>query len=272
GNNAGAAGRSSIMERVAMHSSKLLKINLSALFALGLGTATLAPVNAAATTSPEALVVSGVNDVTFGANNHNDHLGNGFVLEYQGRYFGVTAKHVLLMTKNTGAKGTEIPAQTQWVLRNKGSADLVQPFGKALNTSANEALDMKVLERDSLVFELGEVPAGFVALKLASKAVAIGDELTAVGCSYDAPADCRGERFSGKVVEFKAPNVLVDLGKTDLRKLFGLSGAPVLNASGELAGIVSQSLPDKSGVERIAYADLNYLRQVLQQVVTEKQS
>jgi len=251
-----------------MLSTKLTKPGLAAL--LIAAACTLNPVYAA--TSDTTLAISGVNDVTFGPENKIDHLGNGFVVQYQGRYFGVTAKHVLLMTKNTGAKGTELPPQTQWVLRNKAAPALTLTFGKAQNGSASEALDMKVLETDTLVFALDSVPAGFAVLQLASKDVAVGDELTAIGCSYNAPADCHGEKLSGKVVELKAPHLMVDLGKADLRGLYGMSGAPVLNAAGELVGIVSQSLPDSKGVERMAHFELSYLRQVLQQAVTVKQS
>ena len=194
------------------------------------------------------------------------------MVQYQGRYFGVTAKHVLLMTKNTGSIGTELPPQTQWVLRNKAAPALTQTFGKALNGSANEALDMKVLETDTLVFALDSAPQNFAVLRLANKDVAVGDELTAIGCSYNAPADCRGEKLSGKVVELKAPHLMVDLGKTDLRGLYGMSGAPVLNATGELVGIVSQFLPDSKGVERTAYFDLKYLHLILQQAMAVQQS
>lgn len=250
-----------------MRSTKLTKRAVVVLLLAGVGA--MGSVHAATT---DELAISGVNDVSFGPDNKIDHLGNGFVVQYQGRYFGVTAKHVLLMTKNTGAKGTELPAQTQWVLRNKAAPALTQTFGKALNGSANEALDMKVLETDTLVFALDSAPQGFAVLQLASKEVVVGDALTAVGCSYNAPADCRGEQHRGKVVELKAPHLMVDLGKTDLRGLYGMSGAPVLNAAGELVGIVSQFLPDSKGVERSAYFDLKYLRQVLQQAIAVTQS
>lgn len=248
-----------------MPSTKLTKLGVAVLLLAG----AIGPVCAA---TSDNLAISGVNDVSFGPDNKIDHLGNGFVVQYQGRYFGVTAKHVLLMTKNTGAKGTELPPQTQWVLRNKATPTLTQTFGKALNGGATEALDMKVLETDTLVFALDRAPEGFAVLQLASKEVAVGDELTAIGCSYNAPADCHGEKLKGKVVELKAPHLMVDIGKTDGRGFYGMSGAPVLNASGELVGIVSQSLPDSTGVERMAHFGVSYLHQVLQQAVAVKQS
>lgn len=250
-----------------MRLTKFSKLTVAMLLLAGAGA--MGPVSAAPS---DKLAISGVNDVSFGPDNKIDHLGNGFVVQYQGRYFGVTAKHVLLMTKNTGAKGTELPPQTQWVLRNKATPTLTQTFGKALNGGAAEALDMKVLETDTLVFALDRAPEGFAVLQLASKEVAVGDELTAIGCSYNAPADCHGEKLKGKVVELKAPHLMVDIGKTDGRGFYGMSGAPVLNASGELVGIVSQSLPDSTGVERMAHFGLSYLHQVLQQAVAVKQS
>lgn len=216
--------------------------------------------------------VSGVNDVNFGKGNYQAHLGNGFVVQYQGRFFGVTAKHVLLMGKNTAASGTELPLGTQWFLRNKAAPEMKKPFGAALNVSASEPLDLKVLEKDTLVFALDAVPEGFVALKLADKTVDVGDTLTAIGCSYQAPADCSGEKITGQVVEMTSPHLLVDLGKVKFQDLFGLSGAPVLNEAGELVGLVSQFLPDSKGVERAAHFDVTYLRRVLQQATAVKSS
>ena len=45
--------------------------------------------------------------------------------------------------------------------------------------------------------------------------------------------------------------------------LRGLSGGPVVNAEGELVGIVSNVMPDADGVARFAPANLDYLRSVL---------
>ena len=209
-------------------------------------------------------LISGVNDVQFSGANEQRCLGSGVVLEHRGRLFGVTAKHVLLMHKGAPLASTDIqPTLDHWRLRDpRGAGPNGLKFGRLLNGNGAEAMTEKVLERDFFVFELADA-GGFTPLRLSSQEPKIGDVLQAVGCSYKTEKTCAQDVYSGSVVGRNGDNLLMDLGPQPLRQLFGLSGSPLLNATGELVGMVSNILPDAAGTMRFAPIDTRQLREFL---------
>ncbi|MGE4072580.1 MAG: serine protease [Lysobacterales bacterium] len=214
-----------------------------------------------------APLTSGVNDVQFASAREQAFLGSGFVIEHQGRLFGVTAKHVLLMREGGPPEHTDIQPQLEhWRLRDPRSRETLE-FGRLLNGSATEAVDLEVLKRDTLVFELGSA-GPFKPLHLASSAPKPGERLHAVGCSYATETSCAQDVYAGEMLERQGVNLLIDLGAQSLETMFGLSGAPVLNEAGELVGIVSNVLPDASGKPRFAPVDISYLRRIIETQAT----
>lgn len=209
-------------------------------------------------------LLSGVNDVQFRGADEQRFLGSGFVLEHEGRLYGVTAKHVLLMRRNGPPASTDIqPLLARWTLRDpRGGASL--SFGRVLNGDAQEAVTPRVLERDILLFELSDA-GGFTPLRLALAEPKPGDRLSAVGCSYARETSCAQDRFESRFLERKGANLLAEMDARLLRDGFGLSGAPVLNEAGELVGVVSNVMPDASGTPRFAPLDTAYLRELLRQ-------
>ncbi len=207
-------------------------------------------------------LIAGVNDVRFNGSAEQAFLGSGFVIEHQGRWYGVTAKHVLLMRKDGPPTSTDIQGQLDhWRLRDPRSQDALE-FGPLVNGNAAEAVDLGVLKLDALVFEL-EDAGPFTPLRLATTRPERGDRLHAVGCAYASEATCAQDTYAGNFLEQQGPNLLIDLGDQSLDAMFGLSGAPVLNEAGELVGIVSNVMPDASGEPRFAPVDVEYLREVL---------
>lgn len=206
---------------------------------------------------------AGVNDVKFQNAEEQRFLGSGFVLAHEGKLYGVTAKHVLLMRKNGPPKHTDIqPLLAHWKLRDpRGAASL--SFGHLLNGDAKEAVTIEVLQRDILLFELADA-GGFTPLRLAAAEPKPGERLRAVGCSYDTEATCAQDRFDSRFLERKGVNLLAEMAPALLRGGFGLSGAPVLNEAGEVVGVVSNVMPDASGTQRFAPVDTAYLRELLQ--------
>lgn len=215
--------------------------------------------NAKATT-PE--LISGVNDVQFASSSEQAFLGSGFVVEHRGRYYGVTAKHVLLMRNGGPPATTDVAAELgHWSLRDPRSRATLA-FGRLLNGNPAEPVTPDVLKRDTLIFEVRN-PGPFKALRLASKEPRKGDTLQAIGCAYATEATCAQDRYTGTYIERQGANLLIDLGEQSLDKMFGLSGAPVLNSAGEVVGIVSNVLPDSGGTPRFAPVDVTYLRTLL---------
>lgn len=205
---------------------------------------------------------SGVNDVQLQGAPEQRFLGSGFVLEHQGKLYGVTAKHVLLMSKGGPPASTDLQGQlAHWRLRDpRGGGTL--SFGRLLNGDAKEAVTPAVLQRDILIFELADAGA-FTPIRLAQREPQAGERLHAVGCSYASEASCAQDRFEGRYLEHKGVNLLIEMEPKLMQGLFGLSGAPVLNEAGELVGVVSNVIPDASGKPRFAPVDTGYLRELI---------
>ena len=221
------------------------------------------PVLWACSATTAATQLSGINDVEFIGTEPQSHLGNGFVIEYEGQHFGVTAKHVLLMASKSGLKNTDINIRLKsWALKpNKNETAQIR-FGEVINGDAQETLDERVLLEDVLVFEVEQI-GSFRPIRLAKTPAQPGDKVRTVGCSYQRAKECVQDEYVGQVVGRRGPNLLIDLGAHLPNTLFGLSGAPVMNAQGELVGIVSNMLPDDNGIERFAPVDIEYLKDVL---------
>jgi hypothetical protein len=205
---------------------------------------------------------SGVNDVQFQGAEEQRFLGSGFVLAHQGKLYGVTAKHVLLMRKGGPPAHTDVqPLLAHWKLRDPRGATSLS-FGRLLNGDAKESVTPAVLQRDILLFELKDA-GGFTPLRLAGADPKPGERLSAVGCSYETEATCAQDRWDSRFLERKGVNLLADMSPELLRGGFGLSGAPVLNEAGELVGVVSNVMPDAKGTPRFAPVDTAYLRELL---------
>jgi hypothetical protein len=207
-------------------------------------------------------LTTGINTVQFGSAAEQAFLGSGFVIEHQGRLYGVTAKHVLLMRAGGPPANTDVQSEiSHWRLRDPRS-DAQLAFGRLLNGDEHEAVNEDVLKRDTLLFDL-PAAGDFKPLRLAARDPEPGERLHAVGCSYDTEATCAQDHYTGVLLERQGHNLLIDLGSQDLQAMFGLSGAPLLNESGELVGIVSNVLPDAAGNPRFAPVDTAYLQELL---------
>jgi len=217
--------------------------------------------HAEAAATPEFPLVSGRNAVSFDDSQfNNDYIGMGFVLDYQGQLYGVTAKHVLLVVNHPQIKHVDpAPVLRSWQM---SSPETTLELGQLLNADATEALDMSVLERDALVFRVTD-PGPFTPIKLSANPPAIGEELFALGCTFASADDCTQDVYAGRLLQTTEHNLLLDLDQVEPGSLRGLSGGPVVNAEGELVGIVSNVMPDADGVARFAPANLDYLRSVL---------
>lgn len=223
----------------------------------------LAPKQANASDAPAQY--SGINRVVFQGAEPQLHLGNGFIVNYEGKNYGVTAKHVLLMTQKAGLTSSDFQSRLQsWTLHPMKAPEQSVQFNKVLNGDQKEALNEGLLLRDALVFSLKGELNGFTALPLAKAPAKAGDRVHAIGCSYARAKECTQDQYSGIVVGQRGPNLMIDIGTQSLDQMFGLSGAPVLNERNEVVGIVSNVLPDADGKPRFAPVDIAYLKEVLQ--------
>ncbi|WP_223786795.1 S1 family peptidase [Marinicella meishanensis] len=190
---------------------------------------------------------SGANHIQF-QHSEKPFVGSGFLLQHGQQVYAVTAKHVLFETMDQGIDHINIDGQvTQWQLKPFNEDTGVVTLGKLLNANPAEALDMAVLADDWLLFAVKENHSRLQPLRLADEAPQAGDELVTHGCTYQSQATCHQDRFKGHFVRMEGDNLLLKLNDAEPGTLRGLSGAPVLNAAGEVVGIVSNVLPDPDG-------------------------
>lgn len=209
---------------------------------------------------------SGINQVTFKDAKHNKaFVGNGFLITHKNKLFAVTVKHALLEAKTPTLTSVYLRDEIkEWRIHpNKNTQEFIV-LGRLLNANKNEAIDMRVLSKDWLVFEVKENKSNLAVLKLRESNIELGEELTAYGCSYANKEICSQDEYQGTFISVEENNLRIAMPELDLSKLRGLSGSPVLDRNNRVVGIVSNILKSNSGEGfDFAPASLHYLRDVL---------
>ncbi|MEZ5472530.1 MAG: trypsin-like peptidase domain-containing protein [Marinicella sp.] len=189
---------------------------------------------------------SAANQITFHNGVTKDFVGSGFIIKHRNKTYAITAKHVLLETMDQGVNSIDIQEQVkQWQLAPFNEDTGVVKLGQLLNANQQEALDIKVLQDDWLVFEVLTNDSTLKTLKPANKPLKSGDTISVYGCNYSNQKNCQQQHYKGTFEREADANLLIKLELDDLSQLRGLSGAPVLNSNHEVVGIVSNVLPDE---------------------------
>lgn len=209
---------------------------------------------------------SGINQLTFYQSKYNKKfVGNGFLIRYQNKVYAVTVKHSLLEAKTPELKQVAISEHiSQWVIHPNQKPESAVILGRLVNADEKEAIDMKVLSKDWLVFEVKSNHSNLQPLTLRQSPLIEGERLTAYGCSYMNKNHCRQDEYAGTYLSRNSDNLRIAMPQLELNKLRRLSGSPVLDKNNQVVGIVSNVLRSKSGEGfDFAPATLNYLYEVL---------
>ncbi len=192
---------------------------------------------------------SAANAITFSkSGNSKDFVGSGFLIEHHGKTYAVSAKHVLLAVMGEGLSSIDVDeVVSSWFLKPFNESGGTVELGKMLNANTQEALDMKVLQDDWLLFEVTKNDSKLKILKLSDQDLKAGADVTVFGCTYATQASCQQDRFTGRFVRSEGNNLLIKLDGINPSSLRGLSGAAVLNGEGYVVGIVSNTIPDEKG-------------------------
>jgi len=222
---------------------------------------------------PSALVkagqYSGINNIQFNNESYNKpFVGNAFLIEHKNKLFAVTVKHTLLEAKTDEMTHVDIqPHVKQWLIHPNNKPNEFIRLGRLINADKREAIDMKILEKDWLIFEVEENQSSLKVLNLREQPLSEGEKLTAYGCSYANKVDCQQDRYVGSFINNETNNLRVSMPNLDLSKLRGLSGSPVVDKDGLVVGIVSNVLKSRSGKGfDFAPANLKYLNSVLNEI------
>jgi len=210
--------------------------------------------------------MSGINQLSFHDAKYNKaFVGNGFLIRHKGQVYAVTVKHVLLEAKTPELKNVDIKGHVkEWRLHSNLSPDNYLLLGELINNDPQEAIDMKILQKDWLVFKVLENHSNLEVLNLRQSPLKTGETLSAFGCSYANKTSCTQDVYTGEFLANAGNNLRIKMPDLDLSKLRGLSGSPVVDAKQQVVGIVSNVLPSQSGTGfDFAPASLTYLKQIL---------
>ena len=219
--------------------------------------------------SSETPQYSGVNHLEYGDETpEKTFVGNGFLIEHMQKLYGVTVKHSLLEAKTPDMNSVSIKDHiNDWRIHPNLSPNQFVRFGKLLNEDQNELLNMQILEKDWLLFEVKENRSNLEILSLRTSPLQKGEILTAYGCSYSTKESCIQDKYQGTYISSTKTNHRIDMPELDLNGLRGLSGSPVLDENNQVVGIVSNVMKAESGEGfDFAPANLAYLLSELEKL------
>lgn len=191
---------------------------------------------------------------------NNAHAGSGFLLEYNNKMYGITAKHVLFFAKTDSMKTVSFDnALKSWEFVSKTSPNKRVLAGKFINEDPNETLEMPP-KGDWLIFEIeGNVPRDIAVYSVREQPLSINEEVYFLGYPYKTtqPVNIKGT-FIGLT---KDNNLRLNVPKGTYN---GCSGGPVLDSDGKLVGIVSMGYFNKKENKMIFEpASLDYFLEVI---------
>ncbi len=174
----------------------------------------------------------------------NNNAGNGFVVNFDGKNYAITAKHVLLIAKTDEMKFVDLEGELKhWRMYARNNPAIYLTIEKLLNSDKSEKLEWESMSDDWLVFSIKENKTGFESLRFRETALIKGESLYAIGWTYqDTGGPQRIYRFKYDVTEGNLHTLVQVKGP---KELAGLSGSPVVDQNGLLVGVVSSGWEDE---------------------------
>lgn len=168
----------------------------------------------------------------------------GFLLQYNNEIYAVTAKHLLKIIKPDKMKTLSFENNIRsWALYPLENKSEIVICDKLLNENKSELLESKsTYENDWLLFSIKENHSKIPPLQIRTTLLIAGEKLYVVGWTR------KMESGKQRVYEFeyyKTINNRILVRDIIVPEQFGgLSGAPVVDEKGMLAGIVSNGTVD----------------------------
>ena len=200
----------------------------------------------------------------FDSTANNPLAGCSFLLETQKGNFAVTCKHSLWVAKSEVMKGVHFEGTLkEWRMRRKDDTTKYVITDKLLNEDRNELIGENNVNSDYLLFSIKENNSDVKPLKLRETKLTMGEPVYIVGWSF---ADKAGPQRVYNAKYFKSIENRILIEHEDNRNIAGTSGAPVVDADGNLVGIVSNYTFDKETQKWYGSpCSTEYLRKILEQ-------
>ncbi len=184
----------------------------------------------------------------------NPNASNGFLVEHENKTYGITAKHILLISKTDKMEFVDFEGDLkQWKMHPKNDQSSYVIMDKLLNPNRKDSLTWDYLFSnwdtydDWLVFSIKENKTNQQPLKFRSEPLEKGENLYAIGWSYsDTTGSQRVYEYQYDKTEGNYHNLIQIKGP---ERLGGLSGAPVVDEKGKLVGLVTSGGEDEKTKE-----------------------
>lgn len=198
-----------------------------------------------------------INDIQYEQKRH-PVAGCGFLLDSGKGVYAVTAKHVLTYFKSESMDSVHFRGTlVSWKMYPKNSPKDMVVVDRLVNEDAGESIEKILPKRDWLIFSVKERSKNIQPLKCRKSALIPGEKVYIVGWRYS-DKECTQRIYDGKFVKMQDGSFLISCTELADNTIPGLSGAPVIDSSGDLIGIMCQ----KTGkMERPS--SLDYPRKVL---------
>lgn len=192
-----------------------------------------------------------INNVSFvDSSFDNPNASNGFLVTHKNETYGITAKHVLMISKTDKMKFVDFEGELEeWKMHPKNDTAAFVIMDKLLNTNRKDSLTWDYMfsnwdsYNDWLVFSVKENRMNHRALEFRDRPLEKGEQLFAIGWAYQ---DTIGAQ---RIYEYKydttAGNYHNLIQIEGPSKLGGLSGAPIVDKKGKLVGLVTSGGEDE---------------------------
>ncbi len=181
------------------------------------------------------------------------NVGNSFLVRNNDKTYAITAKHVLMLVKTSTMDSVAMPKElTNWSMHPKGKPNQGLIVSSLLNENREEKLSWEN-PQDWLVFKVNSDNFHVKPLEFRQPKLKVGESLYVVGWSYQDMG--RQPTYHYKFVELKDGFIEAEqISGPD--SLAGLSGSALVDAQGQLVGVVSSGGTDeKTGKVNIWASD-----------------
>ncbi|WP_162150333.1 S1 family peptidase [Asticcacaulis sp. AC460] len=164
---------------------------------------------------------------------------SAFLISQDGKTYAVTAKH--LLTGDMGIEPAVKPSQFNatikyWRFLKPATGETVAEVDTLLAPDDD-------YDRDILFFSIKTIKAGVTPLKVATQAPVAGDTGYVIGCPYAEPA-CNQNIYAVKYSGADNTGYYIFEQVNKIGKISGFSGAPVVNAQGEVVAVLRGGVTD----------------------------